>query len=96
MQAQIYACVSSCIFKHVNIPPSTTRLVLSEGKIASMCMCNWGSGGGGRNGSGWASKVEVINQDLLSLFPSNRIIRDKQVRVLHVRQVSGGRKIPRL
>ena len=32
-------CVSSCIFKHVNIPPSTTRFVLlSEGKIASMCV----------------------------------------------------------
>ena len=56
----------------------------------------WKGGGGGRNGSGWASRVEVINQDLLYLFPSNRIIRDKQVRVLHVRQVSGGRKTPRL
>ena len=70
-----------------------------------MCVCNvaveaGGGGGGGRergrNGSGWASRVEVINQDLLSLFPSNRIIRDKQVRLLHVRQESGGRKIPRL
>ena len=86
----------------MNIPPSTTRLVLlSEGKIASVCVCNGaveagGGGGGGRNGSGWASKVEVINQDLLSPFPANRIIRDKQVRVLHVRQVNGGRKIPRL
>ena len=38
-----------------------------------------GEGGGekGRNGSGWANRVEVINQDVLSLFPSNRIIRDK-------------------
>ena len=33
-------CVSSCIFKHVNIRPSTTWLVLlSEGKIASVCVC---------------------------------------------------------
>ena len=81
----------------MNIPPSTTRLVLlSEGKIASVCVCNGAVEAGGRNGSGWASKVEVINQDLLSPFPSNRIIRDKQVRVLHVRQVNGGRKIPRL
>ena len=48
----------------------------------------------GRDGR--ASKVEVINQDLISVFPPNRIIRDKQVRVLHVRQVSGGRKILRL
>ena len=46
-------------------------------------MCNGvveaGEGGGekGRNGSGWANRVEVINQDVLSLFPSNRIIRDK-------------------
>ena len=84
----------------MNIPPSTTRLVLlSEGKIASMCVCYGaveGGGGGWRNGSGWASKIKVINQDLLSLFPSNRIIRDKQVRLLHVGQVSGGRKIPRL
>ena len=64
-----------------------------------MCVCNGAveeGGERGRNGSGWASKVEVINQDLLSLVPSNRIIRDKQVRLLHVRQESGGRKIPRL
>ena len=60
-----------------------------------VCVCvmgQWRWGGGrerGRNGSGWASKVEVINQDLLSLFPLNKIIRDKQVRLLHVRQVSG-------
>ena len=82
-----------------NIPPSTTRLVLlNEGKIACICVCNGAveAGGGERHGSGWASKVEVINQDSLSLFPLNRIIRDKQVRVLHVRQVNGGRKIPRL
>ena len=61
-----------------------------------MCVCNGAVEAAGETVSGWASKVEVINQDLLSLFPSNRIIRDKQVRVLHVRQVSGGRKIPRL
>ena len=61
-------------------------------------MCNGAveAGQRGRNGSGRASRVEVINQDLLSLFPSNRIIRDKQVRILHERQVSGGRKTPRL
>ena len=38
-------------------------------------MGRWRRGERGRNGSGWASRVEVINQDLFSLFPSNRIMR---------------------
>ena len=40
-------------------------------------MCNGAveAGKRGRNGLGWASKVEVINQDLFSVYPSNRIMR---------------------
>ena len=50
-----------------------------------MCVCN-----GAVEAAGETDRDGRAN----SLFPSNRIIRDKHVKVLHERQVSGGRKTP--